>query len=245
MPREWDAAGYDTVATPMTRRGVALLDRLPLDGAETVVDAGCGTGRVTEALLARLPRGSVVAVDASRHMLRRAAERLGGDPRVTFLHADLAAPLPLPAPVDAIVSTSALHWVADHDRLFRDLAAVLAPGGRLVAELGGAGNVAAILAALSDLGPGEGPWTFPTVDDTRRRLAAAGLAVDDVALVPRPVRLPPDELPRYLRAVALGPFLDPLDGPAADRLVEEVARRMPGGVVDFVRLEVVARRPGG
>jgi len=77
---EWDAAAYDRVAAPMTERGLELVDRLELDGDETVMDAGCGTGQVTERLLARLPRGRVIALDASQAMLDRAAERLDGLP---------------------------------------------------------------------------------------------------------------------------------------------------------------------
>ena len=66
MPRDWDARTYDRVADPMTRWGAAVLDRLALDGDERVLDAGCGTGRVTEALAERLPRGRVSRSTARR-----------------------------------------------------------------------------------------------------------------------------------------------------------------------------------
>ena len=117
---------YDRVADPMTRWGAAVLDRLPLDGDERVLDAGCGSGRVTELLAARLPRGRVVALDGSPSMVEAARERLArfGD-RVEYVVADLGAPLPLDGPVDAIVSTATFHWVPDHDALFANLAAVL------------------------------------------------------------------------------------------------------------------------
>jgi trans-aconitate 2-methyltransferase len=64
-PHDWDGAGYDRISAPLEQNGLTVLERLELAGDETVLDAGCGSGRVTEALLARLPRGRVVGVDAS------------------------------------------------------------------------------------------------------------------------------------------------------------------------------------
>ncbi len=116
----------------MTRWGTDVLDRLELRGDETVLDAGCGTGRVTERLAERLPAGRVVALDGSPAMVEAARGRLArfGD-RISYVTADLGAPLPIAdASVDAILSTATFHWIADHDALFRHLARVLRPGGR-------------------------------------------------------------------------------------------------------------------
>src|SRR4249920_2250048 len=107
MTRDWDAASYDRIAEPMTRWGTAVLDRLPLAGDERVLDAGCGSGRVTEQLLDRLPGGAVVALDGSPSMIaeaRRRLERFGV--RVEYVVADLMAPLPIRGPVDAVLSTA-------------------------------------------------------------------------------------------------------------------------------------------
>ena len=141
MTREWDARTYDRVADPMTRWGNAVLDRLPLTGDERVLDAGCGTGRVTEVLAERLPNGHVVALDGSAAMVDEARDRLArfGD-RVSYVVADLGSPIPLDEPVDAILSTATFHWVPDHDALFANLAAVLRHGGWLVAQCGGVGQ---------------------------------------------------------------------------------------------------------
>ncbi|HEU4572749.1 MAG TPA: class I SAM-dependent methyltransferase, partial [Candidatus Limnocylindrales bacterium] len=96
-PRDWDAATYDRVAAPQTRWGGAVLERLPLRGAETVLDAGCGSGRVTEQLVERLPNGHVIALDASPSMIDEARRRLAryGD-RITYVVADLNEPFELP-----------------------------------------------------------------------------------------------------------------------------------------------------
>jgi trans-aconitate 2-methyltransferase len=93
-PRDWDAATYEQVSAPLEAMGRDVLDRLELDGDERVLDAGCGTGRVTAALAERLPRGQVLAVDGSPAMVEQARERLGDDARVWV--ADL---LELEAPV--------------------------------------------------------------------------------------------------------------------------------------------------
>ncbi|MFL5957235.1 MAG: class I SAM-dependent methyltransferase, partial [Solirubrobacterales bacterium] len=81
-PREWDATTYDRVSTPQLEWGLRVLDRLPLRGDERVLDAGCGSGRVTARLAERLPRGHVVAVDASAAMVARAREALPPDAEV-------------------------------------------------------------------------------------------------------------------------------------------------------------------
>jgi trans-aconitate 2-methyltransferase len=239
-PREWDAHAYDTVNAPMNARGNDAVARLRLAGDETVLDAGCGTGQVTATLLARLPRGRVIALDASAQMLAAARERFGGDARVSFVQADLGRPLPLPAPVDAIVSTSTLHWVRDHDALWRHLAAALRPGGQLVVDCGGAGNIAEVLRALEELGHPEHPWTYASAQETERRLAAAGFASCDVRLVPRVSRHEPAELERFLTSVVLRAHVAALGAEAGARLVRDVAARLPERELHWVRLEIVA-----
>ena len=244
--REWDAPAYDTLNAPMTERGNDAVGRLRLRGDETVLDAGCGTGQVTATLLERLPHGRVVALDGSRQMLDAARERFAGDARVSLVQADLEQPLPLaPGEVDAIVSTSTFHWVRDHDALFRHLAAVLRPGGQLVVDCGGAGNIAAVLGILRELGHEEHPWTYAGIEETEARLRAAGFERADVRLVPRVSRFASnEELERFFTTVALRTFateLGPVEGPA---LVREVAARLPDRELHWVRLEIVAQLSG-
>lgn len=241
MPHDWDAASYDRLPIPMTGWGLAVLERLPLRGNERVLDAGCGTGRVTAALRDRLPRGEVVALDASASMLERARERLGGD-RVTFVQHDLLEPIPID-PVDAILSTATFHWVPDHDRLFANLAAVLNPGGHLTAQCGGAGNIAAVEAAAHELGRDVAEdKTFATPEATTKRLERAGFVDIACALVPAPTRIPAEDLELYLATVCMGGILDRT--PEEDRaaLVSGVAARMAEPVIDYVRLNLSARR---
>jgi trans-aconitate 2-methyltransferase len=245
-PRDWDAGTYDRIADPQARWGADVLDRLRLTGDETVLDAGCGTGRVTERLLERLPRGRVIALDASPSMVAAARERLAGSrDRVTFIVADLGAPLPLaPASVDAILSTATFHWVRDHDALFANLAAVLRPGGQLAAQCGGSGNIARVLAAIRDAGDDwEGPWTFATPDETGQRLEAAGFREIVTWLHDEPTPIEPGEpLREFLRTAILGAHLDRRSPAERDELLAAVAARLPDGVIDYVRLNILASR---
>ena len=229
----------------MTRWGSAVLERLPLEGDETVLDAGCGSGRVTEQLLERLPGGRVIAADAAPSMLAEARRRLQrfGD-RVELVECDLGLPLPLAEPVDAVFSTATFHWVADHDALFRNLAAVLRPGGRLVAQCGGAGNVASVQRVAAELCDGwPGPWTFATAEETAARLAAAGFVDVEAWLHEEPTPIEPGErLETFLATVILRAHLARLPEDERDGFVRTVAGRLPGHTIDYVRLNVVARR---
>ncbi len=246
--REWDAATYDRVADPQARWGRVLLDRLALAGNETVLDAGCGTGRVAQLLCTRLPEGRVVALDASQSMLEQARGRLSGPCQVTFVEADLLDLSPdmlgAHAPVDAVFSTATFHWVTDHDRLFANLAAVLRPGGQLVAQCGGEGNIARLLAAVRSLGVERaGSWHYASPEATTRRLAAAGFVDAKVWTHVEPTTFAPGEqLVDFLEAVCLREHLATLPADRRRRFVEAVAAAMPEPVIDYVRLNIVARR---
>jgi len=245
MTRDWDAASYDRIAEPQTRWGTVVLDRLPLGGDERVLDAGCGSGRVTERLLERLPDGRVVALDGSSSMIAEARHRLArfGD-RVDYLVADLGEPLPIAPPVDAILSTATFHWVPDHAALFGYLAAVLRPGGRLVAQCGGVGNVASIMAVLATVGDGWlGPAHFETPEATRDRLAAAGFVEIETWLNAELTALEPGEpFETFLATVVLGAHLERLPEGERAAFVHEVARWLPRPEIDYVRLNILATR---
>lgn len=246
-PRDWDAATYDRVADPMTRWGANVLDRLPLRGDERVLDAGCGSGRVTELLAERLPGGTVVALDGSPAMIEETRRRLARfGPRVEYLVADLGRPIPLTEPVDAVLSTATFHWIPDHDALLRDIAEVVRPGGRLVAQCGGSGNIASVQAVLATIGDGWlGPVHFESPADTARRLRVAGFVDIDCWLTEEPTSFEPGKpFEAYLRTVILGAHLERLPPAERDGFVRRVASRMAAPVIDYVRLNINAIRAG-
>ncbi len=114
----WDARKYDRLAVPQERWGVDVVGRL--GDPDRILDAGCGSGRVTEHVMRRWPGALLVALDSSADMLREAAKRLAPwKDRVSFVQADLAAPLPDLGLFDAVLSTAVFHWIRDHDALFQ------------------------------------------------------------------------------------------------------------------------------
>ena len=241
MPRDWDADAYDRLPIPMTRWGTEVVGWLDLGGDERVLDAGCGTGQVTRELLRTLPNGSVVALDGSPSMIEQARARLGDD-RVEFVVHDLLDPISIP-PVDAILSTATFHWVADHDRLFANLAGVLRHGGQLAAQCGGAGNTERLAAVVRDLGYDLGEAkTFAGPDETLGRLERAGFDRIECWLHEEPTAIPRSDLELYLRTICLGSVLERIPTAEREDVVRRAAERLPDGTIDYVRLNIRARR---
>ena len=247
-PGDWDARTYDRIADPMTRWGETVLARLEVEPDATVLDAGCGTGRVTEMLLDRVPEGRVVALDAAPSMVAEAQSRLAkyGD-RVMVVHADLLdlGPGTLQGwgPVDGVLSTATFHWVLDHDRLFANLAGVLKPGGQLVAQCGAEGNIARLIEAVRSTGlERTGAWYYATPEDTRRRLEASGFTDIEVWTHPEPTPIDPAELGTYLETVCLRTLVAPMAPEERGAFLAEVEKALGEPVIDYIRLNIVARR---
>ena len=258
--REWNADSYHRVSTPHVDWGVAVLERLELTGNELVLDVGCGTGRLTEKLLERLPRGRVVCIDLSSNMLHVAREFLRprfGD-RVHAVLAD-ATHLPAVGNADAIFSTATFHWVRDHPQLFRSLYSALKPGGRLVAQCGGGPNIerlhdrAAQLMREPLFAPHftswREPWEFADTATTARRLQEAGFEDIRTSVIPSPV-VQPDaaSFQTFITTVICRPHLAYLPDPALRdsfiaRLTAQAATDDPPYELDYWRLNMEARRP--
>jgi trans-aconitate 2-methyltransferase len=220
-----------------------VLERLVLDGDEVVLDAGCGTGRVTAMLLDRLPRGRVFALDYSKKMLDEAAQNLAAYAgRVEFVEANLADPLPITEPLDGVFSTATFHWVPDHDALFRNLAAAIRPGGQLVAQCGGAGNLDSVGRALEAYGLRWPGWAFDDAESTAAALADAGFVDIQTWLNPEPTSFGSrDEMAEFLRTVVLRTYLEATPEDEREGLLEGVLDLL-GLELDYVRLNIVAIR---
>lgn len=262
-PTEWNAKVYHRVSNPHVTWGARVLNRLALNGDETAIDAGCGTGRLMEELLERLPRGRVIAVDRSRNMLDEARATLGpryGD-RVSFVQSDLLDLTPdvIGQPVDLVFSTATFHWIRDHERLFPTLFDLLVPGGWLAAQCGGGPNLAGLLErtdalmASAEFAPyfegWDGPWEFADPETTANRLRQAGFADIETSLEAAPTELPDRETFRdFLANVIFGSHLARLPDDAlrerfVERLVEQSAQDEPPYFLDYWRLNMKGRRP--
>ena len=248
MSRDWDAATYARVATPQLEWARPVIERLDLRGDETVLDAGCGSGGVTRLLIDRLPRGHVIAVDAAPSMVEHARAALGE--RAAVFQSELQE-LVLDESVDAVFSNAVFHWVPDHDLLFRRMHDALRPGGRMVAQCGGAGNVERFHGLAAEVGAREpfaehlegwsGPWNFAGPETTRERLLRAGFGEAETWLEPAPVH--PPEPREFIRTVCLGHHLERLPEHLREAYVDAVAERMGAEpVLDYVRLNIVAAR---
>ena len=191
-----------------------------------MLDAGCGSGRVTELLLER--GVDVVAVDADPAMVAKARKRLGG--RAEVRQADLLD-LELRERVDGVFSCAVFHWITDHERLFARLHAALRPGGRLVAQCGGHGNIAKVVAAVPDR---PSPWLYATPEDTERRLRAAGFREARAWLEPKPTTVA--DPVAYIEAVCLHGHPQ-----AAELAPQVVAALGEPPVIDYVRLNMEAQ----
>ncbi len=249
-PRDWDASTYDQISAPQQAWAREQLERLDLRGDEVVLDAGCGSGRVTAMLADLVPNGRVYAVDSAPSMVEHTQAALGD--RVTAYCQDLTE-LSLPEPVDAIFTNATFHWIPDHPKLFAALAATLRPGGQLVAQCGGFGNIDSFRVLADEIAhSGEfapyfsdwtGPWNYARADITAERLTAAGFVDVQAWLEPRPTVI--DDPEPFVRTVCVVRHLDLLPEELHAGFIRAVlARAGTPLVLEYVRLNMVARRAG-
>ena len=187
----WNADEYDRTFSFVTRYGTAVLDRLDPRPGELIVDLGCGTGHLTAEIADRAT--SVEGLDSDPAMIARAERE---HPDLRFRLAD-ATNFTVPAPVDAVFSNATLHWIRERDQagVLEAVHTALRPGGRFVAEMGGARNVAIVLDAVQEararhgLGPTAAPWYFPSPAVQAGRLEHAGFRVREIEHFDRPTPL--------------------------------------------------------
>jgi len=225
---DWDATAYEDDHSFVYEYGADVLD--PRAG-ERVLDLGCGTGALTSEIADA--GAAVVGIDSSEEMIQRARANhpaIESRPDIEFRHAD-ARTATVDEPFDAVFSNAALHWIDEQDAALSTVTDALRPGGRFVAELGGDGNVAAIVDAvldeLSERGyDADNPWHFPTVGEYASRLERHGFEVRYATLFDRPTELDgEDGLANWLDVFADGLFA-PLTESEREAVVAAVEDRL-------------------
>ena len=256
----WNAAAYHKVSGPQTSWGQKVLERLELRGDERAIDAGCGSGRLTGELMARLPTGTLIAIDRSWPMLvtARANLRPAFGNRVRFAQVALPA-MPFSSWADLVFSTATFHWIADHRALFRSIFEALRPGGRLVAQCGGGANLERAHGLAEQVMRDEPfraffvewsrPWEFASAQTTADRLRDAGFTAIDTGLEPAPTTFPTEaDYREFVTTVIYHPHLEQL--PSAelkqdfiDRVSGLATDDDPPFTLDYWRLNMSAQKP--
>lgn len=247
----WDAGLYDAKHSFVYKMAEGLIELLaPLPG-EQILDIGCGTGHLTAKIA--ISGAQVTGVDRSPEMIRRAREAY---PEMRFEVAD-AANIPLETLFDAVFSNATLHWIKEPGRVVSEIGRLLKPQGRFVAEFGGQGNIAKLVAAaerawrkleLAESMPN--PWYYPGLPEYAELLENHGLLVTFAVLFDRPTPLEEGEngLENWLRMFG-GEIFGKLGESERDRFIKvTVEEARPGlfhdgqWVIDYRRLRLVARK---
>ncbi|MFI5097073.1 MAG: class I SAM-dependent methyltransferase [Candidatus Acidiferrales bacterium] len=246
----WDARLYDDKHSFVWKMAAGLVELLEPKAGERILDVGCGTGHLTAQIAAS---GAVTCgIDQSPEMIRQAHEKFPG---LRFEVMD-AREISLEESFDSVFSNATLHWIKEPERVIRGIVKVLKPGGRFVAEFGGKGNVAELLAAAEcawkKLRPGtpmQNPWFYPSVAEYAGLLERHGLEVTYALLFDRPTPLEDGErgLRTWLEMFG-GSITGELPRAERERLVEEIGCQARGRlfqdgqwVMDYRRLRIVAR----
>jgi trans-aconitate methyltransferase len=262
-PWRWDAAEYARSSTAQQGWALELIGKLALTGAETVLDIGCGDGKVTAEIARRVPAGRVIGIDSSEDMIRMSRKVFPPAvvPNLSFTRAD-ARSLSFEGVFDIAFSNAVLHWVKDHGPVLRGVARALRNGGRLLFQMGGKGNGADVFAVAEEMTRDirwrsffEGfdfPWGFHGPGEYTAWCADAGLRVRRVELLPRPMtQKGVDGLAGWIRTTWM-PYTARLPEERRESFIREAAERFialhpldaeGNATVGMVRLEVEAEKP--
>ena len=190
----WNPKDYAQHSSSQEAWARELLTQIELRPDDAVLDIGCGDGRTTAAIAQLVPGGRVVGVDLSPDMVRHANTQHGESGNPCFQQADAAA-LPFSAEFSVVFSNATLHWVPDQRAAVQGISRALRPGGRVIAQMGGKGNVAEVISAFEHVaaGPrwraivtfGELPYRFNGPESYDAWLKESGLEVQECRLIPK------------------------------------------------------------
>jgi trans-aconitate 2-methyltransferase len=252
----WDAESYDAVSSIQEGWGRKVVEWRIWQGNESVMDAGCGTGKLTKLLAQKVPAGIVYAVDIDRNMIEVCARNLKDTGNVKFIESDLST-ASVPAKVGVVFSNAAIHWILDHRKLFENFWRLLDDNGEIIIQCGGHGNLEKIISILDDIRQCDEfkpfftswkeSWYFPKPEDTSRLLQDIGfkninayLMQDSATFADR------NSFALFTKTVVMKPYLALLPNQQKDKFLklflEEIETRHKSmrWVMDYVRLNIRA-----
>jgi trans-aconitate 2-methyltransferase len=263
MAYTWDADAYSKNSTFQKDLAAELVANLNLTGNERIMDLGSGDGKIAADIAALVSAGKVMGVDASPVMVKFAQESFpsADHPNLSFILMD-ARKLSFEEEFDLVFSTATLHWIEDHRSVLAGIRRSLAPGGRIVLQMGGKGNTQDMIETTQDLikrpewqGFFNGftfPWHFYDVPEYESWLKEAGLISDEVKLMPKDAVYPTREMLTGWFGTTWLPYLDRIPEERRPEFVEAAVKAYlevyppdkQGRIHNrMARLQVKAHRP--
>ena len=262
---DWDALTYDNISDVIESWGLDLIERLNWKGNEIVLDAGCGSGRLTKIISTKLPKGKVFAVDLDSSMIKLANERLGKISNVKFIQSNICD-IELQDKIDVIFSNAVLHWISNHRKVFEHFWQILKPNGQLSIQCGGYGNLTKTLSVFNKVRKslefcnyfcnrkGESiwnePWYFAKAEDTVKILKEIGFKNIEVSLENKVAKFhDKEDYFIFIKTIVLRPYLeylsnDKLRNMFAKAVVHEIETNFKElqWKLDYVRLNIHAKK---
>ncbi len=250
---QWNAELYDGKLGFVSGYGKSLIDLLQPQAGEQILDLGCGTGDLSNEIAQS--GAEVTGIDLAASMLEQAKRKY---PHISFLHEN-AETVRFTKPFDAVFSNAALHWMKNAEQVAQSIWLALKPNGRLVAELGGKGNVETMVQALEEVLSSYGisseernPWYFPSIGEYSMLLEEQGFRVVYAVHFDRPTPLPEGEngLNHWLNAFG-GDFFQGISEEEKSDIIAQVKEKTRSTlwqdgqwIADYKRLRVVAIKNG-
>jgi trans-aconitate methyltransferase len=263
MKYNWDASTYHRISDAQESWGHETIEYRKWKGNETVLDAGCGSGRLTKILSIKVPHGKVIAVDSDLSMVRLAKENLVKFSNIEFTHMDISE-IKLEEKVDVVFSNAVLHWILNHKKVFERFCQILNRDGQLLIQCGGYGNLAKTLSILNKVSKSKEfynyfcnnkdeniwnqTWYFAKKEDTEKILKEIGFRNIQVFIENKePKFRNKEEYFLFIKTIVLIPYLkylpnDLLKDKFAKSVVEEIetnAKELQWKL-DFVRQNINA-----
>jgi 2-isopropylmalate synthase len=255
---KWDAKEYARFSKGQKKWAEELMTKLDIQPEDTILDIGCGDGKIT-VMLAAKTRGRVVGLDNDAGMITLASERY---PNIEFVLMD-ASSIECTNRFSLVFSNAAMHWVRDHHALLRGIHNAMLPGGRMLLQFGGKGNAKDVIEIMNILiqePKYQGffrdfvyPWFFPAKDQYEQLLSEAGFENATVEMIPKDmVHESIEDFQGWLRTTSF-PYIHSLPEEMRGEFIDTVTERYfeafsPDAQsnihIDMMRIEIVAIKNG-